>query len=289
MQHIEFFDKRHFENRYHRVWATAPLSLFIDFFWETDFASLWPLHPDGFSDVLFPNTGYTYLLNLGTPCTMQVGENKFEMRTDGFLPRHKSIECYHSAGNQLFGIKFRVSPVIFQKKINFLEYREQIFPLSYLLEQPIIDAVKKASSFAERVGLLSNYYISLIEKYKGSLRPIEIVTSVLESVFSTNDFYTSINTWAEKNGVSERTLQRYFEASTSISTKQALQIMRIRKAVANIANSPHTFSYKAYGYYDYSHFYKHLKSFLQKTTLQHLRPHLQLLKEIKTGSKTVKT
>src|SRR6187401_1065059 len=129
MRHIEFFDIDHFENKYFRVKPPASISHFIDFIWETDFESLFVKYPQGFSDALFPNIGYTYLINLGTPFIMQVGQKKFSMKTDGFLPRHQSIECFHQEGNCLFGIKFKISPVIFEKKINFSEYTEAIFPL----------------------------------------------------------------------------------------------------------------------------------------------------------------
>src|SRR5436189_4074788 len=88
VQHIEFFHKDHFENKYHRVPPSAGLRLFIDFFWETDFDDLWKEYNKGFSDVLFPNIGYTYLINLANPFIMQAGEKKVEMRSDGFLPRH---------------------------------------------------------------------------------------------------------------------------------------------------------------------------------------------------------
>src|SRR4029079_14407688 len=131
------------------------LAYFIDFFWQTKFDSLLEQDPAGFSDALFPNIGYTYIINLGTPFIMQVDEESFEMKTDGFLPRHKAIECYHRLGNCLFGIKFKVSPVIFEKKINFSEYRNYIFPLTFLLEKPIINKVKMAGDFASRVKILS--------------------------------------------------------------------------------------------------------------------------------------
>ena len=81
-------------------------------------------YPEGFSDALFPNIGYTYLINLGTPYVMQFEEKRFNMKSDGLLPRHKNMICHHSVGNKLFGIKFKVSPVLFEKKINFSEYRE---------------------------------------------------------------------------------------------------------------------------------------------------------------------
>src|SRR5436190_2499856 len=119
MQHVEFFHKDHFEHNYRRVYPIGTLSKFIEFFWETDFDPLWEKYPKGFSDALFPNIGYTYLVNLGTPFVMQIGKKKFDMKTDGFLPRHRAIECYHQPGNHLFGIKFKISPVILNKKINF--------------------------------------------------------------------------------------------------------------------------------------------------------------------------
>ena len=72
VQHVEFYHRDHFELRYHRRKARRSLSHFIDFFWETDFDPLYEQYPDGFSDALFPNIGYTYLINLGTPFRMQL-------------------------------------------------------------------------------------------------------------------------------------------------------------------------------------------------------------------------
>jgi AraC-like DNA-binding protein len=280
VQHVEFFHKDHFENNYHRTPPPAALCHFIDFIWETDFSDLWEQYPEGFSDALFPNVGYTYLVNLGTPFVMQVADQFFDMKSDGFLPRHRSIECYHRPGNQLFGIKFKTSPVLFQKKVNFAEYREYIFPLSYLVDQSIIDTIKAAGSFEERVTIIASHYQLIIEQHAGSLQEVHIVTEILDRCFRDNDFTISIEALAEQYQVSTRTLQRYFEKATSISSKNALQIMRIRKATAHLANAPETFHYSQYGYYDHSHFYKHLKQFLQKNTLQNLQPHLQLLKNL---------
>jgi AraC-like DNA-binding protein len=279
VQHVEFFHKDHFELRYYRRKAKRPLSQFIDFFWETDFDTLYPQYPEGFSDALFPNVGYTYLINLGTPFIMQLGEESIEMRSDGFLPRHKSMICHHSVGNRIFGIKFLVSPVIFEKKINFSEYREYIFPLAYLIDPKITGKIKKASSFEERVQIATQYYDGIIEKYSGSLKPVNIVTQVLKSSSDKNEFDTSIEELSDRHGISPRTLQRYFEATTSISSKQALQILRIRNAIESLTSDPQNFHYSTYGYYDYSHFYKHLKHFLNGHTIKVVQPQLSLLKK----------
>lgn len=280
MQHVEFFHKEHFDIYYHRTPPPAGLGDFIDFIWETDFGSLWEQLPEGFSDALFPNIGYTYLLNLGTPFVMQVADQSFDMRSDGFLPRHRSIECYHRPGNQLFGIKFKLSPILLQKRVNFAEYREYIFPLSYLVDQSLIDAIKQASSFEERVKVIGDYYLPIIESHSGAQPEVEMVRAILDQCMRENNFSIPVETLADSHGVSKRSLQRYFERATGISCKQALQIMRIRKATAHLAQSPETFHYSVYGYYDHSHFCKHLKQFLQKNTLINLRPHLQLLQKL---------
>jgi AraC-like DNA-binding protein len=278
MRHIEFIHKDHFEKYYHRKYVTGDLSFFIDFFWETKFDDLLKQHPKGFSDALFPNIGYTYLINLGTPFMMQVGDRSFEMKGDGFLPRPNSIECFHRSGNKLFGIKFRISPVVFEKKINFSEYRGYIFPLSYLLEQRMIERIKKAASFEKRVQLLTAYYQSIVEKHHGLREPIRIVSSIVDECVKKNNFTTSVEIVAGKNNISTRTLQRYFEMTTGISSKKAMQILRIRAATYHLTNTPQTFHYSLYGYYDRSHFYKHLKGFLHKKTFASIKPHLILLK-----------
>jgi AraC-like DNA-binding protein len=164
--------------------------------------------------------------------------------------------------------------------VNFSEYREYIFPLSYLLDPAVINKIKKAASFDVRVKVATNYFESILKKYSGSLEPIKIVTTIVDHCNRHNDFTTPVDDFAKRYGISTRTLQRYFETATSLSTKKVLQILRIRKAASHLANSPESFHFSQYGYYDHSHFYKHLKKFLQKSTLKNLQPHLRLLESL---------
>ena len=281
MRHIEFIHKDHFEKNYYRHYVQGKLSLFVDFFWQTKFEDLWQKYPKGFSDALFPNLGYTYLVNLGTPFVMQVENKKFNLKTDGFLPRPGYIECFHQPGNVVFGIKFKVSPVIFEKKVDFGDYKGSIFPLSYLVDQGLLDKIKTAGSFDKRVQLLIKYYEQQLLKHEGSLQPVNIVTSTLEQAVKQGNYNLSIEGVAAKHKISARTLQRYFKICTGVNSKNALQILRIRKAITRIISGPHKFQFSDYGYYDFSHFYKHLRQFLHHDTLQQIRPHLPLLKSIK--------
>jgi transcriptional regulator GlxA family with amidase domain len=154
--------------------------------------------------------------------------------------------------------------------------------LTFLLDKIIIKKVKEAKDFGARVKILSMYFKIIIQKYSGSLQPIKIVTEILQQSITSNDFTTPIQTFADQYEISTRTLQRYFEITTSLSSKKALQLLRIRKATQHLATSPKDFHFSLYGYYDQSHFYKHLKKFLRKSTLEKLQPHLKLLHGLRT-------
>lgn len=270
-RHIEFLDTDHFELNYHRVPPPASLSHFIDFFWETEFEPLWKQYPRGFSDAQFANIGYTYILNLGSPYVMQVGTRKFTVRNDGLLPRYNSIESYHKPGNHLFGIKFRISPILLEKRVNFSEYKGSFFPLSYLLDQEPIKKARKARHFEERIQHISRYFFRLLANYEGNSRPIEIVSCLLNRWFQENQFAVSLEGVADEFGISLRTLQRYFEMCTGISSKQAMQIMRVRKAFTHWLHNRASFRLEDYGYYDRSHFHKHLREFLGPRTIKILQ------------------
>ena len=275
MEHLEFINSDHFEYEYHRKWAVPPLSDYIDFCWETDFDNLLKAHPKGFADVLFPNIGYTYLINLGTPFTMQLQKASFEVKSEGFLPRHHYITCHHSEGNRLFGIKFKVCPIVFEKDIDFSEYKENIYPLAYLIERDVVARIKKATSFKERVAIVFDHYGQLVQKHSGKLKYVNIVTAIIGEYLKAKQFDRPIQEIATEHNISNRTLQRYFNATTSFSSKQALQTMRIRQAVIELTTPGSDFSFEHFGYYDYSHFLKHLQQFTGKKYFKKFQAYYQ--------------
>ncbi len=280
MQHLEFIDWDHFEYQYHRKYATGRLSDYVDFCWETDFDHLLAANKEGFSDVLFPDMGYTYLINLGTPFVMQLDDSHYEVKSNGFLPRHRFITCHHVTGNRLFGIKFKVSPVVFQKKVDFSEYKERIFPLAYLIDKSLLGKVKEASTFPERVSLVFDHYTDVIDKYESSLKAVSVVTGILNNCMDQKQYNFSVAGLAQESGVSKRSLQRYFEVTTGFSTKPALQTLRIRQALKHVAEDPKSFSHLNYGYHDYSHFARHLKQFVGE---KHLKEFQEFVKNLRDG------
>ena len=118
--------------------------------------------------------------------------------------------------------------------------------------------------------MVNGYYTSMVNKMEGAVLPITIVSAIMDECSQSLNFNEPIEVLAEKYKISGRTLQRYFETCTGLSTKKTLQLLRIRKAVEQMAGSPEHFNFTQYGYYDYSHFYKHLQQFLSAGVLQKL-------------------
>ena len=113
------------------------------------------------------------------------------------------------------------------------------------------------------------------------MRPVSIVTSILDNAAKQNNYNVSVEKLAAQKHIAARTLQRYFLVCTGTNSKKALQVLRIRRAVSDLLSNPEKFHYSDFNYYDFSHFYKHLKQFLHNDTLKHIKPHLQLLKTIR--------
>jgi transcriptional regulator GlxA family with amidase domain len=122
------------------------------------------------------------------------------------------------------------------------------------------------------------YYDKIVEKNSGSLKHVSIIIEALEA-YEESKFQLTLEEIAGKHNISTRTLQRYFEATTSITGKHAFQMIRIRKAVEKLSTSPGNFHYSNFGYYDYSHFFKHLKQFITSPNIEMTQPHLRLIND----------
>jgi AraC-like DNA-binding protein len=193
---------------------------------------------------------------------MFIQHKPFPMKSDGFLPRFHTIACKHSIGNQLLGIKFKVSPILLDKKIDFSEYQHAMFSLSYLLPATVVHAIKTATSFSTAVHIIESYFNSIIHQANNKVvatvtQAIQYFESNIHQPIQMRDIVSILN-------ISTKTLQRYFSIAVGIQPKQVCNTIRIRKALQSYLTVNDGFTPSMFGYYDYSHFYKHSKAFLQE-------------------------
>lgn len=279
LKHVEFFDRTHFGKNYYTQKPAEPLSHYIEYFWETNFEPLWKTASEGFTDIFFPAIGHGYLLQLGTAFTVEMDLKKFNIQADVFLPRKNNFSLHFEQGNKVFGIQFKIPPVIFEKKVNFSEYRGFVYPLAYLIDQKIVEQCKLADNFEGRIEILTSYYSRIINARTKEYPSFEIVLDVLKESGEKKIF--SATYFAQKHGISTRSLLRYFEFTTGSKTKESLQLLRIRKAIRRLIRYPSIFDPREFDYYDRSHFYAHAKSYIRKHPSLSFEEHFNLLNRIK--------
>ncbi len=280
MRHIEFVDADYFAKFHHRVEPQPSLRGFIINYWETDFETLWASHPDGYTDVLFPDIGYTYLINLGTPFLIRFPGRSFRMKIDCFLPRNLLLECRHQPGNKIFGIKFKLSPHIFEKAINFAEYNDGMYSLSYLIDRAVVTRIKSADSFSQRVEIVNKFYHSLVMQHQDELHYVNTVSRILEEFAAPGGGDRRIHDICRKYRIDPRRLQRYFQRTMGTTPKKAMQLIRIRKLLRQVCTNPAAVRITDHGYYDYSHFYKDLKKFMSVIDPELSRAYLGMLNKM---------
>jgi len=261
LEHIEFIHDRHFINHYYRQKPDdETLQLFIEYFWETKFDTLWSKYPEGFADTLFPNIGCTYFINLNTPCNILFDNKSFHISKEAFLPRAKPLTLRHFKGNKVFGIKFLASPILLEKKINFIEYQNFVYPLTFLIDQNILATIRNANSFQERIEIVSDYFLKMITENKLQKNPVFIVTETIHYCKIKQQYNLPLSFFVNLLQVSSKSIQRYFASTTGLNYKQAICILRIRAAIELKRKNIKTPS-TTLGYYDNSHFLKELKKF----------------------------
>ncbi|MGI8600476.1 MAG: hypothetical protein ACR2KB_14585 [Chitinophagaceae bacterium] len=237
MKFIEFIHNDHFQKHYLKYYIQDEnLDPFIDFFWETNFDNLWSIYPDGFEDTLLPNIGYTYFVNLVNPCIISYNKQSFRISKEAFLPRSQKMTCHHVKGNKVFGIKFIVSPILFEKKIKFIEYQNFIYPLSYLIDQKVLSHIRQSTSFENRIKIASNYFTNMIQKNRLQKNPAFISTEIIKYCKTQKKFNLPLQFFSDHFRLSHKTIQRNFATTTGIN-------------------------WDDFGYYDKSHFLKELKKF----------------------------
>jgi transcriptional regulator GlxA family with amidase domain len=155
-----------------------------------------------------------------------------------------------------------------------------MYSLSYLIDRSVLKRIKDAGDFKERVKILDEYYVDIVNQHQSILHYVNIVSRILDDFAGKSGVNIKVEDVASKYKIDIRTLQRYFSKTIGISPKKALLLMRIRKALSHLCDDPSTFKITSYGYFDHSHFYKDVKNFVSMPDPEVSRSYLILLNKI---------
>lgn len=219
-----------------------------------------------FSVRMFPSWTPTMYINLGEPYFISVGNYNFFVSHDQdiLILRDSIVERQNSLSDHIFTIKFLPGSLEDLFGIPPDSLLGQATDLRSVLPARILQQIKQAENFDERVLLAENFLVMKIgEKKDHRLHSVREVISA----YSEAGMRPNINELAGRSFTSSKTLNRYFHRVIGTSPKNYFSTVRARTALHDYVDKGAAFSPSAFGYFDMSHFYKDVIQFTgQKLT-----------------------
>jgi len=243
--------------------ACPDLRGYIEFFSETSLeATRQFIHTDRFSIKLFPSYTPTIWLNLGSPYQLLNKNRSFEVgkSRDILVLRSTILERINLATDNIFTIKFK--PLGFESIFGFSQARIgcAILPAKEVLGTDIIRKIKNLETLSEKVALIESFLLAKLHHNRKNGFYLTYVKQSIES-FSASGMDLKLSGLANQLCISEKTLYRSFSKAMGTNPKKFLVLTRCRAALTAYKKSSSGFSALDFGYYDFAHFSKDVKSF----------------------------
>jgi len=242
------------------------LKNYIEFFSESS-AEKTALHisAEKFSVKMFESWTPTIWFNLGTPYHLAIKNKSYAVKTneDILLLRNTIVTRHVLHTDHIFTVKFFPGGIEAVLGFNQANLTNQVININTLLSKIVIEAIKRAACFEDRIILLQNYFISRLQLLRQKDHYIKIVQDLIVS-YKSGNFLLNTSQSAEKMFISSKTINRYFNNVVGIGPKKYFSVLRARAALTEYTAGKSSFIPSQFGYYDMSHFYKAIKKFTGK-------------------------
>ncbi|MEO5996372.1 MAG: AraC family transcriptional regulator [Chitinophagaceae bacterium] len=239
------------------------LANYIDFFSESCKDSTLRLIPaEKFIVKMFQSWTPTFWFNLGTPYRIESNNRShfIKQEDDVLILRNTTVTRHVSSGDHIFSIKFFPGGLEAILGIGQAKLLDKILPLKSIVPRAIIENIKKANSYEERVNLLQRYFlINVIKQHKRDYY-IKFVRDTMDAYQEENLLFNTSEV-AEKMFITSKTINRYFNTVVGVSPKRYFSIIRARTALTQYVADAQQFDPGHFGYYDMSHFCKEVFNF----------------------------
>jgi len=248
----------------------AELADHVEFFSESSFeATKRHIAGESFSVKMFASWTPTFYINLGAPYEIVVGNKQYFINTDEdiLILRNSIVERYNTPTDNIFTVKFFPGGLeaILDIKQHLLV--DKVVNLNKILPPKLLQQIKLADSFDERIGLIQNFFSTTFHKKQDHY--LKFVKDAVE-IYSATGMQFNNSTLAEKMFTTSKTINRYFNQVIGISPKNYFSLMRTRSALTGYVNGKESFVPFDYGYYDMSHFYKDVVKFTGQKLVEHV-------------------
>ncbi|WP_300599027.1 AraC family transcriptional regulator [Niabella sp.] len=241
------------------------LADFVEFYGETcDAKTELFLKGQAYTIKMFPSWTPTFYINLGRSYKMSIGKQLFHIRreSDVLILRDRITERFNHPDDHIFITKFYPGGLESVLGMRQSEMTEPVYDLRQVLPPVLIQQIKTAACFQDRVKILNAHLLSCCTKRAVNDHYIKMIHA---SVSSYMDSGMLLNTseLAERHFLSSKTINRYFQRKIGVSPKKYFSVLRARTALIDWVQDPGKFDPCDYGYYDRSHFQKEVVRFTE--------------------------
>jgi len=179
---------------------------------------------------------------------------------DVLVLRDSIVTRYNQPSDHIFTVKFFPGGLERILGIPQTKFISQVVALKSIIPQALIQQVKTAGAFEQRMQLLQQYLLLNYTRKKRKDHYIQLVKDSIDLYHNGSMQYNTGET-AEKMFVTSKTINRYFNNIIGISPKKYFSILRARMALTAYVANKKAFVPCDYGYYDMSHFYREMIRF----------------------------
>ncbi len=224
-----------------------------------------------FSSVkMFPSWTPTFYINLGTLYYIDLKDTRYPIEKDEdiLILRNEDVIRHKLPTDNIFTVKFNPGGLEAILNINQVPIIDKIINLNLILPWQLLQNIKQHGSFEERVKIIESYLLAACRKPRNQDHYLGVVNN---SIGEYQAFGMQLNTskLAEKQFITSKTLNRYFNRVIGIPPKNYFSILRGRTALTAFINDNENFNPFDYGYYDLSHFHKAIVNFTGKSLKKH--------------------
>jgi AraC-like DNA-binding protein len=252
---------------YKKYFPPQVLKQYVRYFWSFDClcTQSTKLRIKSFADVyprlVFPN------VNSFSPITSLSGENLPVCYLSGIDTKHTEVVMSGSFSH--FGVSFYPHALNAFFRIEANELLNQTPDIGILGNSDIGDRLERAKSHLTRVQILSKYLFDKIYHANGH-------DPLINHIIHSNDIHETANVsfLVREYKVSERQLERKFNANVGISPKRLRRIARFKKSIRLLVSAEYaqlTTIAHALNYTDQSHFISEFKAFSGMTPYEFVR------------------
>lgn len=231
------------------------LNEYVEFFAESSvFQKEAANNNNVFACRMFPSYTPTFFINLTGEYELQLDRQHFHIpaKQDILLLRDTSVQRFNSPADNVFTVKFHPGTLRQLFDVAPAQLTGGLLALDTLLPKSLLQAIKRADDFTDRVAIMSDYLLG-----KTHNRSSDFDWQTVDRALHDPQWLDGQTSMAEIAGslhVSSKTFTRYFIKELGVSPKKYFSALRFRKALYAYLHSQHTFHPFDYGYYDHSHF-----------------------------------